>query len=120
MYPLCLYIKNTPEVPTISLVPLMSPVNNDGDTTNRENFNEFIQYMNDSSNHNPMPFTTGVYNQNPITYNHPYTLFVPPITKQYTSSKYANRKYCLFNVNLTLAFNDYVWDSDELFNISIN
>ena len=32
IYPLCLYIKNTPEVPTVSLPPLMSPTNNDGDT----------------------------------------------------------------------------------------
>ena len=127
IYPLCLYIKNTPEVPTISLPPLM-PTNNNGDTTNRDEFNESIQYMNDSStslldqrsNTNPILFTTGVYNQEPITYQHPYTLFVPPITPQYTSSRYANRKYCLFFINLTFASNDYAWDSDELYNLSIN
>ena len=34
IYPLCLYIKNTPEVPTVSLPPLMSTIN-DGDTTNK-------------------------------------------------------------------------------------
>ena len=76
--------------------------------------------MKDSPNINPMSFTTGVYNQEPITYKHPYTLFVPPITLQYTSSRYANRKYCLFYVNLTFASNDYVCDSDELFNMFIN
>ena len=111
IYPLCLYIKNTPEVATVSLPPLMSPTN-DGDTTNRDEFNDPIQYVNDSPNNNPMPFTTGVYNQKPITYKHPYTLFVLPITPQYISSRYSNRKYCLFNVNLTFASNDYVWDSD--------
>ena len=45
---------------------------NDGDTTNREEFNEPIQYMNDSHNNNPIPFTTDVYNQEPITYKHQY------------------------------------------------
>ena len=106
IYLLCLYNKNTPEVQTVSLPPLM-PTNNDGDTTNRDKFNEPIPYMNDSPNNNPMPFTTGVYNQEPITYKHPYTLFVPSITPTYTSSRYANRKYCLFYVNLTFASNDY-------------
>ena len=101
IYPLCLYIKNTPEVPTVSLQPLMSPTN-DGDTTNRNNFNDPIQ-LNDSPNTSPMPFTTGVYNQELITDKHPYTLFVPQITPQYTSSRYAQRKYCLFYVNITLA-----------------
>ena len=96
----------------------MSPTN-DGNKTNIEDFNEPIQYMNDSPNNNPMPFTTGVYNQEPITYKHPYTLFVPSITPKYTSSRYANRKYCLFYVNLTFASNDYVLDSDELYNMSI-
>ena len=120
IYPLCLYIKHTPEVATVSLPPLMSPTNTDWDTTNRDDFNESIQYMNDSPNTYPMPFTTGVYNQDPITYKHPYTLFVPLITPQYTSSRYANRKYCSFYVNLTFASNDYDWDSNELFNISIN
>ena len=91
IYPLCRYMKNTPEVTTGSVQPLMSPTN-DGDKTNREEFNEHIQYMNDSPNNNFMLFTTGVYNQKLITYKHPYTLFVPPITPQYTSSKYANRK----------------------------
>ena len=57
-YPLCLYINNTPEILTISLPPLM-PTNNDGET-NRDEFNESIQYMNDSPNNNPIPFTTGV------------------------------------------------------------
>ena len=61
IYPLCLYIKNTPEVPTVSLPPLMSPTN-DGDTTNKKDFKKPIQYMNDSFNNNPMPFTIGVYN----------------------------------------------------------
>ena len=98
----------------------MSPTNNDGDTTNKDEFNEPIQYMNDSPNNNPMPFTTGIYKQKPITYKHPYTLFVPPITPQYTSSRYANRKYSLFYVNLTFASNDYAWDIDELYNMSIN
>ena len=93
---------------------------NDGDTTNREEFNEPIQYMNDSHNNNPIPFTTDVYNQEPITYKHPYTLFVPPITPSYTSSRYANKKYCLFYVNLTFASNDYAWDSDDLYNMSID
>ena len=85
---------------------------NDGDTTNIEDFNEAIQYINDSPNNNLMPFTTGVYNQELITYKHPYTLFVHLITTQYTSSRYANKKYCLFYVNLTFASNDYVWDSN--------
>ena len=75
IYPLCIYIKNTPEVPTVSLPPLMSPINNDGDTTNRKDFNEPIQYVNDYINNHPMPFTTGVYNQEPITYKHPYYKF---------------------------------------------
>ena len=77
IYPLCLYIKNTPEVATISLPPLMSPTN-DGDTNNKEDFIDPIQ-LNHSHTNNPLPFTTGVYNQEPITYKHPYTLFVPPI-----------------------------------------
>ena len=105
IYPLCLYMKNTPEVPTILLTPLMST--NDGDKTNRKDLNEPIQYLNDSPDNNPIAFTTGVYNQEPITYKHPYTLFVPPITPQYTSLRYANRKYCLFYVNLTFASNYY-------------
>ena len=96
------------------------PTNNDGVTTNRNEFNKPIQYMNDSPNNNSMPFTISIYNQEPITYKHPYTLFVCPITPQYTSSRYANRKYCLFYVNLTFASNDYAWDSDELYNMSIN
>ena len=66
-------------------------------TPNREEFNDPIQYMNDSPNTNPtdlqtlspFPFTTGVYNQEPVTYTHPYTLFLPSI---YTSSRYANKK----------------------------
>ena len=33
--------------------------------------------MNDFSNSNLMPFTTSVYNQQPITYKHLYILFVP-------------------------------------------
>ena len=89
--------------------------NNDGDTTNRDEFNKPIQYMNDSptslsdkrSNTNPIPFTTGVYSQEPITYKHPYTLFVPSLTPQYRSSSYANKKYCLLYANLTLASDDY-------------
>ena len=84
IYPLCLYIINTLEEPTVSLPYLMSPTN-DGDTTNREAFNKPIQYMNGSFNNNPIPFTIGIYNQEPITYKHPYTLFVSPITPQYTS-----------------------------------
>ena len=63
--------------------------------------------MNDSPNKNPIPFTIGVYSQEPITYKHPYTLVVFSITPSYTSSRYANRKYCLFYVNLTFASNDY-------------
>ena len=62
---------------------------NDRDTFNRDDFNEPIQYINDFLNSNPMPFTTGVYNQEPISYIHPYTLYLPPITPQYTSSRYA-------------------------------
>ena len=96
------------------------PTNNDGDTTNRDEFNEPIQYMNDSPNYNSMPFTTSVYNQEPITYKHPYTLFVPSLTPTYTSLRYANRKYCLFFINLTFASNDYGWNSDKLYNMSIN
>ena len=57
---------------------------NDGDTTNRNDFNDPIQ-LNDFPHNNSMPLTTGVYNQEPITYKHPYTLFVPPITPQSTS-----------------------------------
>ena len=106
IYPLCLYIKNTPEVATVSLPPLMSSTN-DGDTTNIKDFNDPIQ-LNDSPNNNPILYTTCVYNQEPITYKHPYTLFVPLITPSYTSSRYANKKYCLFYVNLTFASNDYV------------
>ena len=67
--PICLYIKNTPDIPTVSLPPLMSHTN-DGDTNNREDFNDPIQYMNDSPNNNPIPFNTGVYSQEPITYKH--------------------------------------------------
>ena len=67
-----LYKKNTPEVATISLPPLM-PTNNDGETTNREDFTDPIQ-LNDSPNNNYIFFTTGVYNQKPITYKHPNTL----------------------------------------------
>ena len=92
---------------------------NDKDTNNKDDFTDPIQ-LNDSPNINPMPFTTGFYNQEPITYKHPYTLFVPSITPSYTSSRYANRKYCLFYVNLTFASNDYAWDSDDLFNMSID
>ena len=73
IYSLCLYITNTHEVATISLPPLM-PTNNDGETTNREDFYDPTQ-LNDFLNNNPIPFTTGVYNQKPITYKHPYTLF---------------------------------------------
>ena len=61
------------------------PTNNDGDTTNKDEFNKPIQYVNDSPDNNLMPFTTGVYNQKPIIYKHPYTLFVPSITPTYTS-----------------------------------
>ena len=117
IYPLCLSIKNTPEVKIISLPPLML-INNDGDTNNREDFTDPIQ-LNDSPN-TPIPFTTGVYNQEPITYKDPYTLFIPPITLLYTSSRNTNRKYCLFYVNLTFASDDYNWDSDDLFNMSID
>ena len=93
---------------------------NDEDTTNREEFTKYIQYINDSPYTNPMPFITAVYTQKQITYKHPYTLFVPSLTPQYTSSRYANRKNCLFYVNLTFDSNNYVWNSDELFNMSIN
>ena len=94
IYPLCLYNQNTPEVLTVLLPPLI-PTNNDGDTTNRVDFTDPIQ-LNDSPNNNPIPFTTGVYNQEPIPYKQPYILFVPPITPSHTSSRYANRRYCLF------------------------
>ena len=71
------------------------PITNDGDSNNKDDFTDPIQ-LNDSPNINSIPFTTGVYNQEPITYKHPFTLFVLPITSSYTSSRYANRKYCLF------------------------
>ena len=70
---LYLNIKNTPEVLTVSLPPLM-PTNNDKDTTNRAELNEPIQCMNDFPNTNAIPFTTNVFTQEPITYKHPYTL----------------------------------------------
>ena len=38
---LCHYIKNTQEIATISLPPLM-PTNNDGETTNRKDYNDPI------------------------------------------------------------------------------
>ena len=57
---------NTPEVPTVSLPSLMSLTNNDGGTTNNDDFNKTIQ-LNDSPNINPILFTTDVYNQEPIT-----------------------------------------------------
>ena len=93
-------------------------VTNDRDTTNREDFTDPIQ-LNDSPTNNFIPFTTVVYNQEPISYKHPYTLIVPPIIPSYTSSRYANRKSFLFYVNLTFASNDYAWNSDDLFNMSI-
>ena len=61
IYPICLYIKNTPEVPTVLLPPLISPTN-DGDTTNREDFNEPIQYLNNFPKNNPIPLITGASN----------------------------------------------------------
>ena len=104
----------------------MSP-SNDGDTTNREDINDPIKLNNSTTSlsdqrysNNPMPFTTGFYNQESITYKHSYTLFVPPITLQYTRSRYANRKNCLFYVNFTLASKNYVLDSDELFHMYID
>ena len=48
------------------------PTNNDGDTTIRDEFIKSIQYMNDSPNTNPIPFTTGVYTHEPTTYTLPY------------------------------------------------
>ena len=66
IYPLCLYIKNTPEVETLLLLPL-KPINNDGDKNNKEDFTDPIQ-LNDSPYNNFILFTTGVYNQEPITY----------------------------------------------------
>ena len=82
------------------------PTNNNGDKNNREDFTDPIQ-LNDSYNNNPIPFTTRVFSQEPITYKHPYTLFIPSITQSYTSARYANRIYCLIYVNLTFASNDY-------------
>ena len=90
---------------------------NAGDTNNKEEFNDPIQYMNDSPNTNPIPFTTGVYNQEPVTYKHPYTLFLPSI---YTSSSYANKICCLFYIHLSFGLNDYTWEDDELNYMSIN
>ena len=118
IYLLCLYVKNTPEIPKGSLQTLM-PTNagNSTNTPNREEYNDQIQYMNDSPNTNPISFTTGVYNQKPVTYKHPYTLFLPSI---YTRLRYANKKYCLFYINLSFALNDYTWEDDELNNMSIN
>ena len=104
---------------TNSIITTFNVSHNDGDTNNKDDFTDPIQ-LNDSPNINHIPFTTGVYNQEPITYKHPFTLFVFPITPLYTSSRYANRKYCLFYVNLTFASNDYVWNSDDLFNMSID
>ena len=100
IYPLCLYIKDTFEVPKVSLLPIM-PNTNNKDTTTIDEFNKPNQYLNDSPNMNPTSFIVGVDNQEPITYKHPYTLFVPLITSKYNSTKYANRKYCLFFINLT-------------------
>ena len=123
----CLNIKITPELLIVSLFLLMSYTNNDWHITNRKDFNKPIQYVNDSrtllsnqrSSNNPIPFTTGVNNQKPITYKHPYTLFVPLISVQYTSLICANRTYWLFYVNLTFASIDYIWDNYELYNMSI-
>ena len=67
IYPLCLYIKNTPKIATVLLPPLMSPTNTDRDTANRDDYNEPIQ-LNDSPNNNPISFSIGVYNQEHITY----------------------------------------------------
>ena len=86
-------------------------------TPNRKEFNDPIQYMNDSPNTNPIPFTTVVYNQEPVTYKHAYTLFLFSI---YTSSRYANKMYCLFYINLLFTLNDYTWEDDELNNMYIN
>ena len=99
------------------------PTNNDENTTNRDKFDLLIQYINDSPNSlldqrsntnptdlrtfSPFPLATSVYTQKPISYKHPYTLFVPSITPSYTSSKYEFRKYCLFSVNLTFVSNGY-------------
>ena len=58
------------------------PTNIDRDTTNKDEVNEPIQYMNDPPNTNLIPFITGVYNQDTITYKHPYTLFEHSITPQ--------------------------------------
>ena len=85
----------------------MSPIN-DRTTINREDFNKPIQYVNDFTNNNPMRISNGVYNQKQITYKHSYTLFVPSMTPQYTSSRYANKQYCLFYVNHLFASNNYV------------
>ena len=60
IYLLCLYIKNTPEIATISLPHLMSPTY-DGDKNNKDDFTDPIQ-LNDSPYINHIPFTTGVYN----------------------------------------------------------
>ena len=45
----------------------MSSTNTNRDTTKGDDYDEPIQYVNDFSN-NPIPFITGVYNQEPITY----------------------------------------------------
>ena len=66
IYPICVYIKNTPEVPIVSWLPLMSPTN-DENTTNKDDFNKSIQYLNYFSNNNPMTFTSCVNNQEFIT-----------------------------------------------------
>ena len=80
---------------------------------------KFNEYKNLNINKH-IPVTTVVYNQEPISYKHPYTLFVHQITPSYTSSRYANRKYCLFYVNLTFASNGNAWNSDDLINMSID
>ena len=86
-------------------------------TPNKKEFNDPIQYINDSPNTNPISFTTRVYNQEPVTYKHLYTLFQPSI---YTSSRYANKKYCVYYTKLSFALNDYTWEDDELNKMSIN
>ena len=52
IYLLCFYIKNILEVPKVLLPPLIF-INNNWYRTNRDEFNEPIQYINDSPNYNP-------------------------------------------------------------------
>ena len=67
IYILCLY-ENYTRSTRVSLLVLISSTN-DRDSSNNKDLNEPIRYIDDSLNNNPMPSTTSVYIQNPITNN---------------------------------------------------